>query len=79
MRLARMNEINPVIANHKCSIPIIGLHHSPKGVTNLKYKLLSFLTHNKKISKRKVLAFNRDRCCHLALCLRLIIFHFVNS
>jgi hypothetical protein len=23
-----------------------------------------------------VLAFNRDRCCHLALCLQLILFHY---
>jgi hypothetical protein len=39
-----------------------------------KYKLLGFLTPNRKNSKRKALAFNRDRCCHLALCLRLILF-----
>ncbi len=54
----------------------MGLYHPLDGNTNLKYKLLCFLTPNKKISKRKALAFKRDRCCHLALCLRLIIFHF---
>ncbi len=43
--------------------------------TNLKYKLLCFLTPNKKISKKKALAFDRDRSCHLALCLQLILFH----
>jgi hypothetical protein len=56
----------------------IGLYHSLDGITNLKYKLLYFLTPNKKISKRKALAFNRDRGCHLALCLRLILFHEVH-
>ncbi len=25
--------------------------------------------------EKKALAFNRDRCCPLALCLRLILFH----
>jgi hypothetical protein len=54
----------------------MGLYHPPDGVTNLKYKLLCFLIPNKKFSKRKVLAFNRDRCCHLALCLQLILFHY---
>jgi hypothetical protein len=36
-----------------------------------------FLNTNKKFSKRKALAFYRDRCCHLALCLQLILFHFM--
>jgi hypothetical protein len=54
----------------------MGLYHALDGVTNLKYKLLYFLTPNKKISKRKALAYNRDRCCHLAICLRLILFHY---
>ncbi len=35
----------------------IGLYHPLDGITNLKYKLLCFLTRNKKISKRKALAF----------------------
>ncbi len=53
----------------------IGLYHPLNGDTNLKYKLLCFLILNKKISKRKALAFYRDRCCHLVLCLRMILFH----
>ncbi len=47
----------------------MGLYHPLDGDTNLRYKLLCFLTPNKKNSKRKAQAFNRDRCCHLALCL----------
>jgi hypothetical protein len=57
-------------------IELMGLYHPLDGVTNLKYKLLYFLTPNKKISKRKALAFNWDRCCHLVICLRLILFHY---
>ncbi len=56
-------------------ISVIGFHRPLDGLTNLKYKLLCFLTPNKKFSERKALAFNQDRCCHLALCLRLILFH----
>jgi hypothetical protein len=48
--------------------PTMGLYHPLDGDSNLKYKLLGFLTPNKKISKGKALAFNWDRCCHLALC-----------
>jgi hypothetical protein len=44
----------------------MGYYHPLDGDTNLKYNLLCFLTPNKKISKRKALAFNRDGCCHLA-------------
>jgi hypothetical protein len=51
------------------------LYHALDGITNLKYKLLYFLTPNKKKLKRKALAFIRDRCCHLAICLQLILFH----
>jgi hypothetical protein len=36
----------------------IGLYHSLYGVNNLKYKLLYFLTPDKKNSKRKALAFS---------------------
>jgi hypothetical protein len=57
---------------------LMGLYHPLDGDTTLKYELLCFLTPNKKISKRKALAFNWDRCCHLALCLWLILFHFQN-
>ncbi len=44
----------------------IGLYHPLDGVTNLKYKLLCFLTPNKIILQEK--GGNQDRCCHLALC-----------
>jgi hypothetical protein len=53
----------------------MGLYHALDGVTNLKYRLLYFLTPNKNNSKRKALAFSQDRSCHLANCLRLILFH----
>jgi hypothetical protein len=55
---------------------LIGLYHPLDGITNLKYKLTCFLTINIKISKRNALAFNWDRCFNLALCLRLIVFHY---
>jgi hypothetical protein len=55
----------------------MGLYHALDGVTNLKYKLLYFLTPNKKITKRKAPAFNWDRCCHLAICLQLIHFYWL--
>jgi hypothetical protein len=51
--------------------PGMVLYHPLDGITNLKYKLLYFLTPNEKNSKRKALAFNRDRRCHLAIRLQL--------
>jgi len=57
----------------------MGLYHLLDGDTNLKYKLLCFLTPNKKISKKKALAFNWVRCCHLALCLWLVVFHLEHN
>ncbi len=56
----------------------MGLYHPLDGDTQLKYKLLGFLTPNKQNSKIKALAFNWDRCCHLVLCLQLILFHWTN-
>ena len=54
----------------------MGLHHPLDGVTNYEYKLLCFIQlTNFFCKKKRALAFNRDRCCHLALCLRLILFH----
>jgi hypothetical protein len=53
----------------------IGLYHPLDGITNLKYTLLCFLTPNKKSFKEKALAFNWGRCCHLVLCLLLILFY----
>jgi hypothetical protein len=54
----------------------MGFYQPLDGVTNLKSKLLYFFTPIKKISKRKALAFNRDRCCNLAIYLWLILFHW---
>jgi len=56
----------------------IGLHHSPDGITNPKYKLQCFITTKFLCKEKNALAFNRDRCCHLALCLQLIPFHCVH-
>ncbi len=63
--------------SYKTFSTVIGLFHPLDGITNLKYGLLCFLTPNKKKSKRKAIAFNRDRSCHLALCLRLILLHLL--
>ncbi len=53
----------------------MGLYHPLDGITNPKFKLLHFLTFF--CREKKELAFNRDWCCHLALCLRLILFHLL--
>jgi hypothetical protein len=58
-----------------CQLQYIGLHHPLDGVTNPKYKLLHFLTTISFDKEKKALAFNQDRCCHLVLCLWLILFH----
>ncbi len=57
----------------------MGLYYALDGITNLKYKLLYFLTTNKTNFKEKGTSFKRDRCCHLALCLWLILFHCGDS
>jgi hypothetical protein len=57
----------------------MGLYHPLDGDTNLRYKQLYFLTPNKRISKKKALAFNRDRGCHLVLYLGLVLFHLRNA
>jgi hypothetical protein len=57
-------------------VHLIGLHHPLDGITNPEYTLLRFIQLTKFFCKeKKALAFNRDRCCHLALCLWLILFH----
>ncbi len=53
------------------------LCHPPDGSTSPKYKLLCFITTKKFCKEKNALAFNQDRCCHLALCLRLIPFHWL--
>ncbi len=52
------------------------LCHPPDGSTSPKYKLLCFITTKFFCKEKNALAFNRDRCCHLVLCLRLIPFHW---
>jgi hypothetical protein len=52
----------------------MGVDHPLDGVTNRKYKLLHLLTTIIFCKEKKALAFNRDRCCHLVLCLQLILF-----
>jgi hypothetical protein len=51
------------------------LCHPQDGSTSPKYKLLCSITTKNFSNKKNALAFNRDRCCHLVLCLRLIPFH----
>ncbi len=53
----------------------IGLHHPLDGITNPEYKLLHFIQVTLFCKNKRALAFNRDRCCHLALCLQLTLFH----
>ncbi len=53
----------------------IGLHHPLDGVTNPEFKLLHFIQVAIFCKEKKALAFNQDRCCHLVLCLQLILFH----
>jgi hypothetical protein len=47
----------------------------PDGNSSPKYKLLCFITTKKNCKEKNTLAFNRDRCYHLVLCLQLIPFH----
>ncbi len=49
------------------------LCHPPDGSTSPKYKLLCFITTKKICKEKNALAFNWDRCCHLVLCLQLIL------
>jgi len=58
-------------------ICLMRLCQPPDGSTGPKYKLLCFITTNFFCKEKTALAFNRDRCCHLVLCLRLIPFHYL--
>ncbi len=59
-----------------CWSILTGLYHPPDGVTNPEYKLLRFIQLTKLVCKKKrAPAFNWDRCCHLVLCLQVILFH----
>ncbi len=54
----------------------IGLYHQLDGITNPKYKLFHFLTNITFFyKKKKALALNQERCCHLVLCLWQILVH----
>ncbi len=57
---------------------LIELCHQLDGITNPKYKVLCFLTTKFFFKEKKALAFNRDKCFHLVLCLRLSLFHSIN-
>jgi len=57
------------------TINLMGLCRLLDGFAYTKYKLLCFLRAKFFWKEKKALAFNRDRCCNLALCLQLIIFH----
>ncbi len=61
---------------YKIIVLIMRLCHPPDGSTSPKYKLLCFITTNLFCKEKNTLAFHRDRCCHLVLCLWLIPFHF---
>jgi hypothetical protein len=54
------------------------LCHPPDGSARPKYKLLCFKPPYVFKEIQNALAFNRDMCCHLALCLRLLPFHCHN-
>jgi hypothetical protein len=43
---------------------------------NFQVKVVAFLNYYNFFKEKKALAFNLDRCCHLALCLQLIHFHY---
>ncbi len=58
---------------------IMRLCHPPDGSTSPKYKLLCFITTKKFLQRKECIAFNRDRCCHLEICLRLIPFHWTRN
>ncbi len=53
------------------------LCHPPDGSTSSKYKLLCFITTKNYCKEKNTLAFNRDRCSHLVLCLQLMPFHSI--
>jgi hypothetical protein len=57
----------------------MGLDHPLDGITNPKYKLLHLIKTKFFCKEKKALAFNRDSCCHLVLCLQLILFHLYHK
>ncbi len=63
--------------SHLIYFKIMRLCHPPDGSTSPVYKLLCFITTKKICKEKNALAFTRDRCCHLVICLRLIPFHSI--
>jgi hypothetical protein len=58
------------------TLSIMRLCQPPDGNTSPKYKLLHFFINNDFFyQETNELAFNRDTCCHLVICLRLIASH----
>ncbi len=55
------------------------LCHPPDGSTSPKYKLLCLYHLNLFYQIQAALAFNRDMCCYLVLCLQLLPFHCKSS
>ena len=56
------------------------LHYSKDGSTYSGYKLMCFVyIHWSFYIEQNTLAFNRDKWCHLALCLLMILLHWVTS
>ncbi len=55
---------------------LIRLYNPLEGINNPKYKLFHFWTIIFFNKGKRELAFNRDRWCHLALCLQLILLHY---
>ncbi len=85
-KICRTAKIRPILAvlckrllmKHQSfnKIAIIGLYHPLDGITNPKYTLLNFLKTKFFCKVKEALAFDWDRCCHWALCLWLILFHW---
>ncbi len=68
--------------NSLCKLIIKSLHtvYVIQWGSVTQYKLLCFITTKIFFGKEKnTLAFNRDRCCHLVLCLQLIPFHSTSN
>ncbi len=55
----------------------MGLYH-PLDVLLISSISCCISWHQQKNSKRKALAFNLDRCCHLVICLQLILVHYLD-
>ncbi len=71
-------EENGMLWKRSLVLPFNRAYHPLGGITNPRYKLSHFLA-TKKIYKEQALAFNRDRCCHLVLCLWMILFQWLQQ